>query len=333
MLLRVQDGLFGGAARSDGHERLEADAPVQEAWRKMAPRRTPAIRVDVLKAPRSSRPSGVYRLISRRGRALAVAKRSRAAGLAVERALYERVLPMLPVRTPRFFGYVELGDEAWLFMEDAGDGRCSPDDLVLAAEWLAELHASAARLADDAGLPDRGPDHYRRHLETARTTMVENQAKRWLTDIDRALVGRAIAMCARIDTCWQTLEDVCAQFPRTLVHGDFVEKNLRVRRRRRSTDLLALDWETAGWAAPAADLALLAGSPLLTHYCDVARAQDYDIDYERAGDLAAVGVVFRWVASLDWASQHLAYPWVDQALRKIEYYVPSLDAALSAVEA
>jgi ATP-binding cassette, subfamily B, bacterial len=331
---RQQDAVIGvAAARSNGRDLLEADAPVLEAWRTMAPRRTPAVRVDVLKVPKRSAPSGVYRLLSRRGRALAVAKRSSAPGLAVERALLERVLPLLPVRTPRFLGYVELADEAWLFMKDVGDGRYTPDDLVLTTEWLAELHASGARLGDNVELPDRGPDHYRLHLEAARTTMVENRARRWLTDVDRALIDRAITMCGRIDACWNRLEDVCAQFPRTLVHGDFAAKNLRVRRRGRSTELFVLDWEMAGWSAPSADVAFLAGSPLLEHYCDVARAHGYEVDYEHAGDLAAVGVVFRWVAGLDWASRSLRYPWVDEALRKIEYYVPSLDTALSAVEA
>jgi len=316
------------ADASGAHARPEADEPVLRAWRRMAPKLPPAVRAEVLKAPKASRPSGVYRLIDRRGGALAVAKRGSAPGLAVERALYERVLPALPVSAPRFVGYVEMGEEAWLFIEDAGDERYSPDDLALAAEWLAVLHASGARLVRDAGLPDRGPAHYRRHLEAARTTMEANRANRWLTDPDRVLVGEAIAMCARIDAQWHRLERVCARFPRTLVHGDFVEKNMRVWRRRGSTELLALDWETAGWADPAADLWQLAGSPLLEHYCDVARAHGYDVDYDHAGDLAAVGVVFRWVAGLDWASQHLAYPWVERALGDIDFYVRRLDAAL-----
>jgi aminoglycoside phosphotransferase (APT) family kinase protein len=42
--------------------------------------------------------------------------------------------------------------------------------------------------------------------------------------------------------------------PRTLVHADFVPKNVRVQERHGTTRLCAFDWENAAWGPPAIDL-------------------------------------------------------------------------------
>jgi aminoglycoside phosphotransferase (APT) family kinase protein len=67
---------------------------------------------------------------------------------------------------------------------------------------------------------------------------------------------------------WPHLEAICERFPPTLVHGDFVEENLRVTAENGHRRLVPLDWEKAGWGVPAVDLVRV----------------DVDLYYELAGE-------------------------------------------------
>jgi aminoglycoside phosphotransferase (APT) family kinase protein len=125
-----------------------------------------------------------------------------------------------------------------------------------------------------------------------------------LTDVDRTVLRSLVLSCDLVEDRWSEVEGFCAHLPPTLVHGDFVPKNIRIRHNGADPELLVFDWEGSGWGVPAADLAdLLAPSAE-----DVAEL--YRASLNAASDLVStrdvekmgqVGRLFRCLAGLDWA--------------------------------
>ncbi len=97
--------------------------PAAIAWRKVAPDHGAPDRITKLKETRRSR---VYRLHGAGPRgAPVIAKLCTSAGVAIERAIYEDVLPNLPVTALRFYGLLEDSEGHWLFLEDSGSQKYS----------------------------------------------------------------------------------------------------------------------------------------------------------------------------------------------------------------
>src|SRR5262249_55908333 len=146
----------------------------------------------------------------------------------------------------------------WLFVEDVGDRRLSDSSAeaqVLAARWLARLHASAGDLAAARRLPDIGTARYLAALRGARAGGRGHPGDRAPTAAQRAIPAALLDELDRLESRWPEVELACEGLPRTMVHGDFRPKNVRVRGRDANATLFALDWEMAGWGVPAADLA------------------------------------------------------------------------------
>ena len=187
------------------------------------------------------------------------AKRFHPAGLALERRIYETILPRLPVTVARYRGACEDDDgSAWMFVEDVGDRCMSPADpehQVLAARWLGLLHRSAAEVVAAEPLPDAGPGRYLAHLRAARDDIRRHFGNRGLTPADREVLGAVLAQGDALESRWPQIERACEGFPVTLVHADFQPKNVRIRNTDAGPVLCPIDWETAGRGVPAADLA------------------------------------------------------------------------------
>jgi Ser/Thr protein kinase RdoA (MazF antagonist) len=120
--------------------------------------------------------------------------------------------------------------------------------LVLLAPLLTLRGGAAARL------PDRGPGHYPGHLRSARAAILGNLTNSALSAEDRALLNTIVSQCDALESRWDQVQRTCDRMPRTLVHGDFVVKNVNVRSGPAGPAFLAFDWETAGWGVPAPDL-------------------------------------------------------------------------------
>lgn len=218
-----------------------------------------------LKGRRASHKSAVYRLegVGDGGSAV-VAKRCLQSTGRVERDVYERILPRIPLPRLRYYGYVEeqeggscgqQGKSCWLFMGDAGGAKPTMADRELLGEWLAGLHAGAALLPADASLPDRGPEYFRGLLPAARAGVDSARAAAACEGHDCRALKRLAEAFDEMESRWDRLTDTCAPWPRTLVHADFSRKHVRVHPGDGGVRVLALDWETAGWGPPAADLA------------------------------------------------------------------------------
>jgi ATP-binding cassette subfamily B protein len=299
------------------------DHPVVEAWRTIAPARTRIDRVDLLRAKKKS---AVYRLGLGNGTTSVIAKRGRSEQLLVERTIYENVLPRLAVSALRSHGFVreEGQDFAWLFVEDAGDARCPlAQHGTLAARWLGELHGGAADLDVAPSLPERGPRHYLEHLRAARTTILDNFDNPALRADDRGTLRALVSTCELIEAGWNGVEAICDRFPRTLVHGDLVARNLRLRRDVDRPAIVAFDWECSGWGVPAVDVHLLAlgtTREALPAYCstisEYARAPDED----QIRLLSLVGSGFWLLASVHWATMHLPHPRPEKGMATLCVY-------------
>ncbi len=298
--------------------RLE-EHPAIQAWRTLQPERRELEGLEILQ---ETNKSGVYRIAGAGiGGSAVIAKQYRYENALVERVVYEGVLPQLPLTRLHYYGFLPSEDQChWIFVEDAGRERyspTSPEQRLEAARWLGVLHTSAARVAGADGLPDRGPNHYRARLQSAQMVIARVLAELPLEAHDRDTIESLVAQCDLLRTHWTQIEQACASAPRTLVHGDFVRKNVPVRPGPTGPVLLPLDWETAGWGLPTIDLVTariarvtddpnaLSASPEMSVYRSVVGefwpgCGDHDLAI-----LTTLGVIFRLIDSVKWACEGL----------------------------
>jgi len=272
-----------------------AEHPAVRAWCESQHARIAPQRIEVLK---SKRKVSTYRLDGiGPGGAAVIAKRCRAATARVERMIYAEILPRLPVSALRYYGFVEApdGEFCWLFLEEASREPYSPqraDHRALAGRWLGTLHVASLSADMKARLPDRGPSHYLQRLRDVRATLGEH--------LDNPALPAGDS---------DEVEGCCAAMPRTLVHADFVIKNLRVRAGVSGPELLVFDWEFAHWGVPATDLAQIAGraaSPDLNVYGSVVQRDFGRLDARDIQRLANCGKLLRVVDELYWATTLIA---------------------------
>src|SRR5262245_61193221 len=117
-----------------------------------------------------------------------------------ESAVYEQVLPALPVLAVRCHGFVEDpgGQGCWLFLEDAGGEKYSPSSALhraLAGRWLGLLHASGTRLAASRRKPDLGLPHYLDHLHSAHAALLRHLTNPALTGGDVGVLREVVRQC------------------------------------------------------------------------------------------------------------------------------------------
>src|SRR5207244_4047785 len=160
-----------------------------------------------------------------------IAKRCPRAQALLERTFYEEILPHLPVPTLRYYGSEEEPDTGfcWLFLGDADGEPYSPlleEHRVLAARWLSLLHMSSTCVTPARRLPDRGPDHYLRHLRSAREAILRHLANPGIPAGDMTVLRSIVSRCDFLESRWDSAEKLCDGIPRTFVHGDFKVKNL-----------------------------------------------------------------------------------------------------------
>ena len=314
--------------------------PAVRAWEALGGA-APA-RVDHLRRATRTKPA-LYRLdFGPAGQPGVFAKHAPAEALAPERRVYERVLPQLAVTAPRFHGAFDDADATtWLFVEDVGEVCYSPHDptqRALAARWLGQLHASAAALAPHVPLPDAGPSRYLANLRAARAEILQHQGNRALSADDRSVLGAILAQGERLEARWTELERACGEFPVTLVHADFQPKNMRLRVTDGALTLYPIDWETAGWGVPAADLAHATRRrrrPSVDPevYAATVRETLPGIDAASVERLALLGHVFQSLAGILWSCADLRFESEACLIRPVSsmrVYLSRIDDSLEA---
>ncbi|HEX6810219.1 MAG TPA: phosphotransferase [Planctomycetota bacterium] len=284
--------------------------PVVQAWVGLEHGRRLPHRVEVLRRVKKSvvcRLAGVGP-----GRSDIIAKSCLRETGMVERQVYTHVLPQLPVSRLQFHGLVEVPgtDFCWLFLEDARGDAFAPDDprhRELATRWLAGLHTGSVALAEVLALPDRGTGYYRGEMRAASRAMRENYDNPALSQQDRELLDEMLAQFDFLESRWDDVDDVCRVMPRSLVHNDFAERNVRI---RDGQEVLVFDWEVAGWGLPAVDMAHVDVALYWSFVRDVWPA----LDLETLRRHVTLGKLLRGgIAASKWSAMSLATTWPETA--------------------
>jgi len=286
--------------------------PAALAWNALQAQRVEPTEIQTLKRTNKS---AVYRLLGAgpHGSSL-IAKRCPIETALTERLIYNRFLICLPLPSLKCYGFLEEEESQfqWLFLEDAGTQAYRSEQRehgTLLAEWLAVLHTSAQELLAADSLPDRGPAHFLKHLRLARSKIQHYAGNPELTAEDCALLAQILSHCDQVESRWDRIENFCEAMPRTFVHGDLKEKNLRVRNSRQGLALLCFDWETAGWGIPGSDLIKC---PDLGRYITAAKATWPSLDQGDFQRMYDVGALFRALAVTHWECSHLEFQWLER---------------------
>jgi hypothetical protein len=257
-----------------------------------------------------------------------IAKLCRQGDVQKARDIYLRVLPLVPKPALTFHGSQKAHFHAgWLFVEDAGaeyyaDGN--PRHRSAVSAWLGALHASLARHSQDFSLPETGLCIYRRKLSDALGRITRSLGHVESNSDDVATLRSALRLCERIESQWNQIGALVADGPCTVVHGDLAPKNILLREAAGRIEVFPVDWDTAGWGPPAADL----GDPLdLTAYLDQARKLGTNWRMPEVARWAAAGRVLRHIAAIEWASTRLEGGWPPRGVRRIAASLPALEAA------
>src|SRR5262245_34022806 len=315
--------------------------PAIKAWRELRPALVQPDMIEILKGRKEMARRRAYRLagVGSDGSAV-IAKWCRRAKALIEHTIYEEILRYLPVPTLRGYGLVEEkdGEFCWLFLEDAGEERYSPfieEHRRLAARWLGLLHTSAARVALGTRLPDRGQGHYLWRLRSARDRILGTLANPALNADNHAVLEAILSQCAILESRWNQVERLCEGMPCTVVHGDFTEKNIRVRTTGTEIAILPFDWGNAGWGVPAIDLAQsplpfigFTGNPDIAAYWEVVRDHWPSFDLQTIQQWANLATIFRALTAINWNALSLAYEWVESPMVWMRLYREAMAYAM-----
>jgi hypothetical protein len=269
------------------------------------------------------RKSAVYRLegVGPNGSDV-LAKRCRLTTAALERTIYEKILPSTRVPALHYYGAVEEpnGEYCWLFLEYIqGQGYSSENDehRTAAARWLGQLHASTLRIGQAASLPDRGPKHYLRHLESGHDHLEQIVGDPAVKASDAECLRSLIKDLDLLRSGWTQIERFCSDIPSALAHGDFVPKNIRVRATRAGLAVVPFAWETSGWGPPVADLGTSA-YPELDVYWHIVRPEWPDLSPKVVRRMSHVGRMFRVLATIDWQGTGFSFAWPDRSIQAMD---------------
>ena len=319
-------------------ERLVEHRAVK-AWAALNPERVVPESIEVLKFKRLESKSAVYRLngVAPDGSTV-IAKRCCSLTAAVERIIYEEFLPQLPLPAVRYYGHVDEpgGEFCWLFLENAGRLEYSPRDAghrSLAARWLASIQAAAVGAGLETRLPTRDTDYYLHLLRSTRDRLGQHFSNAELFAADVETLRNLSSQFDAIEAHWTELRDTCDGLPPTLVHGDFVAKNVRLGADSKSPAFLVFDWEYAGWGVPATDLSQFIGrsvSPDLEVYSAFLNASSRAYRGS-ARRLAECGKFFRLIEKISWPGSALTfgpYSLLEKPLSYLKSYEPRVAEAL-----
>ncbi len=296
--------------------------PAFLAWKKICPASEPPTSIEVLKEKMDE--SYVYRLRGVTGAGgPVIVKQQGIGGLSEEARIYIDVLPSLALPVVDCYGYLEeFDDNSWLFLEDAGELWYSPKNIAhwpLTTRWMASLHSTPTKVV--SGLRDFGPAYFLPVLGKARKCVQSSIAH---PSIEESFIGSFHALLEHLDVLengWAHVEQACSRVPQTLIHGDFLPANVRVRGDGDNARLLVIDWAWAGAASPAADIAMIPGGRReLRAYFEILREAWRGLAWEDIERLHRIGRIFWLLKHVQWESVSFTYPWIERAQRNMVEY-------------
>jgi hypothetical protein len=308
--------------------------PAVQAWHELQSSHREPDRIEILKGKPRKTNERTKRFVCRlvgvgpAGSAV-IGKRCWHSKAMVENAIYTNILPHLPVPSPDYYGMLEEanGEFSWLFLEDAGEQEyceLNGKHRELIAQWLGLMHTSARHVSAPVSLPDRGPNHYLKRLQTGRDGILENLANLALQADQLAPLQTTLRQFDLLESHWDRVEAVCEGAPQTLIHGDFVARNLGVRRSQASIVLLPFDWGEAGWGIPAVDIMQVE----LASYWSTVHVHWPWLDVRAIQRLAIVGKIFRCLDAVYWELPSFKYPWLKNPFYNMSIYASRMADAI-----
>jgi hypothetical protein len=309
---------------------MEKVRPALKAWLRVRPGSSEPRGITILKnTPRSTvcRIEGVGP-----GASDIVAKWCPRRAGELETFIYREILDRLSMESVRCYGFIAegVGEYGWLFLEDGGitkvaeKGESFPTAF---ASWLALLHGLASNLPIRSRLPERGPAWYLEILRTAWRGLCQSLPERDWDNLDRSAVEKTLACFEVLERNWHVVQERCGGLPWTLVHCDLQPKNILIRHAASGIAFLPLDWEEAGWGAPATDLAAIDAAS----YWSTARRTWASIEFRRVEEQVRCGAVFKILSAVGWEILRLAEGSEEKAMRRLRIYAPQLTAATQAL--
>ena len=203
-------------------------------------------------------------------------------------------------------GFIENSpdDSMWLFLEDAGEERYNPacsKHRELLSNWLSELHIKSIQRDNIADLPLRTSEYYLERLDSARVNISNHADKIARSSGARDLLTLVIKHLTVIEKNWKIMESIFLSCPLSLVHGDLVKKNLRIKQFKSKNELMVFDWDVSGWGFLAADLFGLKDNELLSYFGRM-KAHWNDVTLSEVKMLGLYGRILRLLQSVFWES-------------------------------
>ncbi len=294
-----------------------AGHPAFLAWKRICPASALPASIELLTGEKHK--SAVYRLRGVTGAGgPVIVKRQGIGELSREAQIYTDVFPALSLPAVDCYGYLEeFNGDSWLFLEDAGEIRYSPDNPAhrsLAIRWMACLHSTPTKVVSN--LWDSGPAYFRTVLQEAMQGVRSSFAHPSIKDSSIGPFEALLDHLSVIENGWAHVEHACSGVPRTLVHGDFVPKNVRVLGAGDDAHLLVIDWEMAGAAPPAADIAMIPGGRTGRRaYFELLRKACRSLAWEDVERLNRIGEIFRLLHAVQWQSRSFKHAWIERAQR------------------
>lgn len=307
------------------HTNLQSH-PAYLAWRELQFDAREPRRIDILKGKFPTNNQMLKRLVCRmegldHSGAAIIGKRCKRADAMVENIVYKEILPHIPVSSLRYFGMIEeeACDYNWIFIEDAGERAYFShlkNHCQLNARWLAHMHRFAIDIDATVSLPDKGPKHYLKRLKSVRDAIQYELLNLPLKPYDLALLEIILGRCDVLKLHWERVDDLCKKMPRTLVHGDFIARNLRVRTHRKGIILLPFDWSEAGFGIPAID-SVHADLPT---YWKLMREYWPNLHARYFNNSVIVGKIFRCIDAIYWQIPSFQYRWLEKPMDNMRIY-------------
>ncbi len=257
-------------------------------------------------------------------------KRSQA---MIENRIYEEILPHIPVGFLKYYGMAEESDGkfCWLFLEYAGDRKYSPDfedHRQLGTRWLATMHAASIDVESAASLPHKEPKQYLKRLRSARSAILKFSNELPIRSNDLAVLKSIENYFNLLESNWTRVEIICNLVPRTLVHGDFNTKNLRVRNGQNGMEVLPFDWGEAGWGVPAIDYVHVDSATYwsaIHDYWSWLNAEDFQKSI-------IAGKIFHCIDAIYWQIPSFSPQRLRKPMRNMRIYESWLAAAIQKME-
>src|SRR5205814_6707947 len=193
--------------------------------------------------------------------------------------------------------------------------------------WLPLLHGSASNRPIRVSLPERGPAWYLETLRTARLGLCQSLPERNWNNLDRSAVERTLVCFEVLERNWHVVEERCVGLPWTLVHCDLQPKNVLIRHTDSGIAFLPLDWEEAGWGAPATDLARIDA----VAYWSTARRIWASVELQQVEGQVCCGTLFQALSGVSWELVRLAAGSEHKAVRRLRIYASELNASTLAL--